>query len=121
MDHTYINGADKVLVAGGKVGKDNTPKDGKKPRAKKSFPRFLGGNLDQWRASKGDATEIGKNVICNNHGGRQYEPDKALEDVVDDEVRLADDQEERHVGPGELGELELVVALLQGGDKKDEA
>jgi hypothetical protein len=36
-------------------------------------------------------------------------------------VRLANDEEESHVGPGKLGELKLVVALLQREDEEDEA
>jgi len=36
-------------------------------------------------------------------------------------VGLDDNQVESHVGPGELLELELVVALFQGDDEEDEA
>ncbi len=72
-------------------------------------------------AAKGYAAEVGKDVVCDDHGYGEDEPDEAFEDVVDDKVRLADDEEEGHVGPGELGELELVVTLLQREDEEDEA
>ena len=71
--------------------------------------------------AKGDTAEVGKDVVRYDHTNRQNEPDEAFEDVVDDEVRLADNEEEGHVGPGELRELELVMALLQREDEKDEA
>jgi hypothetical protein len=36
-------------------------------------------------------------------------------------VRLDDDEEEGHVSPGKLRELELEVARLERTDEKDEA
>ena len=110
---THIDRADEVLVAGQEMGETNAPDDGEDPGAQKSLPCFLRRDLNQGGASKSDATEVGKDVVCDNHGYGQDEPVEALEDVVDDKVGLADNQEEGHVRPGELGELELVVALLQ--------
>lgn len=96
---------------------------GKKYRREKrelTFHSLLGTNLNQLRASERDAAYIGEDVIGNDQAHRQEEPDHAFEDIVHDEVGLDDDQVERHMGPGELGELEAVVALLQGADEEDE-
>lgn len=116
-----IDWTDEVLVAGGEVGENNTPKDGEEPRAKKPLPCLLGRNLNQWCAPKCDATEVGKNIVCDDHGRGQDEPDEALENVVDDEMGLTDNEKQGHVCPGKLGELKLVVAFLQGGDEEDES
>jgi hypothetical protein len=90
---SYINGADEVLVASHKVCERETENDGEEPRAEESFPGFLGGNFDQWRAAKSDTTDVCEDVVRYDHGDRQEEPDHAFENVVDDKVRLTDDQE----------------------------
>ena len=77
-------------------------------------------NLNQLRPPKRDSTDVGEDIIGNDQAHRQEEPDHAFEDIVHDEVGLDDDQVERHMGPGELGELETVVALLEGADEEDE-
>jgi hypothetical protein len=116
-----VDGADEELVLREEVGRQNTPDDGEEPGAKEALPCLLGRDLDELVAAEGDTAEIGEDVVRYDHTNRQDEPDKALEDVVDDEVCLADDEEECHVGPGELGELELVVAFLQREDEENEA
>jgi hypothetical protein len=102
------------------MGQANSPEDGEEPSAEESLPCLLGRDLDEGCSSEGDTTEVGKNVVCDDHGDGQNEPDEAFENVVDNEVRLSDDEEKGHMGPCELGELELVVALLKREDKKDE-
>jgi len=99
----------------------DTPDNGEEPCAEESLPCLLGRDLDEGCPSKGNTTEVGPDVVCDDHGDRQDEPDEALEDVVDDKMRLSDNEEQGHVGPGELGELELVVALLEREDEEDEA
>lgn len=118
---THIDRADEVFVARQEMRKTNAPDDGEEPGAYEALPCLLGRNLNQLRASKGDTTKVCENVVCDDHGNRQNEPVEALEDVVDDEMSLPDDQEEGHVCPGELCELELVVSLLQRVDEEDEA
>jgi hypothetical protein len=103
------------------VGQSNAPKNSEEPCAQEPFPRLLRGDLDEWCPPKSDSTEVCPNVVCYNHRDGQDEPDEAFQDVVDDEMRLSHDQEQSHVGPGELRELELVVALLQRVDEEDEA
>lgn len=116
-----VDGADEELVLREEVGCDDGPDDGEEPGADEALPGLLGRDLDQLVPPEGDAAEVGEDVVGYDHGQGQDEPDEALEDVVDDEVGLADNEEQGHVGPCELGELELVVALLQREDKEDEA
>lgn len=72
-------------------------------------------------STKGNSHEVGPNVVGDDHGGGEEEPDHALENVVHDEVGLDDDEVQSHVRPGELSKLELVVAGLERGDEEDEA
>jgi hypothetical protein len=118
---TYIDGADEVLVLRKEVCQDETPDDGEEPSTEETLPCLLGRDLDERSPSKGDAAEIGPDVVGNDHGDGQNQPDESFENVVDDKVRLADNQEQGHVRPSKLGELELVVSFLQGKDKEDES
>jgi hypothetical protein len=118
---TYVDRTDEVLVLRKNVGQADAPQNGEEPCAEKSFPGLLGRDLDQRCASEGDTTEVGKDVVRNDHGDGQNKPDEAFENVVDDEVRLSDNEEQSHVRPGELCELELVMALLEGEDEEDKA
>ncbi len=61
-----------------------------------------------------DTNEIGKNVVANDKGHRQEEPNHSLKHVVHDEMGLYYDQVESHVRPCKLGKLESVVSGLQG-------
>lgn len=103
------------------MGQANAPENGEEPRAEETFPCLLGRDLDERRSAECDAAKVGENVVCNDHGHGQNEPDEALKDVVDNEMRLSDDEEEGHVSPRKLSELELVVPLLEGKYEKNEA
>lgn len=118
---TYIDGADEVLVLGQEVCQANAPENGEEPRAEETLPCFLGRDLDERRPPERDAAQVREDVVGYDHRDWQDEPDESLKDVVDDEVRLSDNQEQGHVGPRELGKLELVVALLEGKHEEDEA
>jgi hypothetical protein len=82
---------------------------------------LLRANLNKLRAAEGDATDVCEDVVGDDKTDWQEKPDHALENVVHDKVRLHDDQVESHVGPGELSELELVVALLERTDEEHKA
>jgi hypothetical protein len=116
---TYIDRAYEVLVASHDIGQTNTENDGEEPRAEETLPRLLWRNLDQRRAAEGNTTDIRKDVVCDDHGNRQEEPDHPLENVVDDKMSLAHNQEEGHVSPGKLCELELVMPLLERANEED--
>lgn len=117
----YVHRADKVSRPHQQVRKEHPKQDRHDPRPHEALDRLLGRDLDELRAPERDAAHVGEDVVCDDERGGQEEPDHALEDVVHDEVGLDDDEVEGHVGPGELGELELVVAGLEGGDEEDEA
>jgi hypothetical protein len=118
---TYVDRADEVLVLREDMGQANAPQDSEEPCAEESLPCLFGRDLDKRCASEGNTTEVSKDVVGNDHGDGQDEPDEAFKNVVDDKVRLSDNEEEGHVRPGKLSELEFVVALLQGEDEEDEA
>jgi hypothetical protein len=118
---TYIDGTDKVLVSHEYVRHGEAEDDGQDPCADEAFDCFLGRELDELGAAEGDAADVGEDVIGDDEGDGQEEPDHAFEDVVHDKVGLYHDQVEGHVRPGELGELESVVALLQRADEEHEA
>lgn len=63
--------------------------------------------------AESDAADVGEDVVGDDEGYGEEEPDHAFENVVHDEVGLDDDEVEGHVCPCELGELESVVAFLQ--------
>lgn len=103
------------------MGEQNSEKDGEEPCAQEPFPGLLGGNLDQRSPPKRDTTEVGPNIVCYDHGHGQEEPDHSFKDVVDDKMRLPDDEEEGHVSPSKLRELEFVMVLLERAYEEDEA
>lgn len=116
-----IDGADEVLVPHQHVRDEVSEDNGADPRAKESFNRLLGRQLNQLRTAKCNAADIGEDIISNDQRCRQEEPDHALENVVHHEVSLDHDQVQGHVGPGKLSELKSVVSLLQRADEEDEA
>lgn len=118
---SHVNRANKVLGSHHQVDEDQSPKDRHDPGADETLHRLLGGQLDELRTTKGDTADVGKDVVGDDESGGDEEPDHALEDVVHDEVGLEDDEVQGHVRPGEVGELELVVAGLEGCDEEDEA
>ena len=116
-----VDRADEVLVAHEDVGHKEAEDDGADPGADEAFDSLFGGELDQLGAAEGDAADVGEDVVGDDEADGEEEPDHALEDVVHDEVGLHHDQVEGHVGPAELGELESVVAFLEGADEEDKA
>ena len=86
-----------------------------------TFNGLLGADLDQLRTAESDTADVREDIVGDDQADGQEEPDHALEDVVHDEVRLHNDQVKSHVGPGELSELELVVALLERANEEHEA
>lgn len=104
-----------------RVSYQHAKEDCHDPSSDKSFDSLLGGQLDQRSLAPEESKDVGPNVVGNHQGGRQEEPDQTLKDVVDDEVTLADDKQEGHVGPSKLRELEAIMTLLQIGDKEHKA
>ena len=118
---TYVDRADEILVPHQNVREQQAKDDGEDPRTQETFNRLLGRDLNQLGPSEGYAADVGENVVRDDQRNGEEEPYHALEDVVHDEVGLDNNEVQRHVSPGELGELELVVPLLQRSDEEDEA
>ena len=116
-----VDRADEVLVVAEEVNNEHTPDNSEEPGAEEALPCLLGRDLNEGCPSKRDTAEVGKDVVGDDHGHGENEPDKSLKDVVDDKVRLSNDEEKGHVRPSKLGELELVVALLERTNEEDEA
>lgn len=116
-----VDRANEVLAAHEQVGEEDGKDHGHDPGADETLDRLLGAQLDELCPAKGDAADVGKDIIGDDQGGGQEEPKHALEDVVHDKVCLDHDQVESHVRPGKVGELELEVAGLEIGNEEDEA
>lgn len=118
---TYVNGANEVFVAHENV-RHGEPEDNRQhPCPDETFDRLLWRKLDELRAAKGDAADVGKDVIGDHQRGREEKPDHSLENVVHDEMRLHDNEVKRHMRPSKLRELKTIMALLERANKKDEA
>ena len=116
-----VDRANEILGAHQDVGQAKSEDDSENPSTNETFDGLFGTDLDELGATKGDATDVGEDVVGNDKSGREEEPDHALEDVVHDEMSLDDNQVKSHVSPGELLELELVVALFKRDDEEDKA
>lgn len=116
-----FHGADEVVESVEEDGEDDAPDDGADPGSKEALDGLFGRDGNELVLAKSDATQVGENVVGNDEAGGHKEPEKTLEDVVDDEVGLDHAKQQSHVGEAELGELEPVVVLFQGGDKEHKA
>ena len=117
----YIYWADEVFVPHQYVRHGKSEDDCTDPRSNKTLNSLLGWKLDELGTTEGNATDVGEDVVGDNQRCREEEPDHTLENVVHDEMGLYDDQVESHVRPGELGELEAVVAFLERANKEDKS
>jgi hypothetical protein len=118
---TYIDWADEVFVSHQDVGQDKTEDDGEQPSAQEALYCLFRGQLDQLGAAKCDTTNVREDVVGDDEGDREEEPNHSLKDVVHDEMGLNNNQIERHMGPGKLSELEFEVTLLKRSHEEDEA
>jgi hypothetical protein len=97
--------------------KDN----GHDPATNEPLDRLLGRKFDQRRFAPEEPKDVGPDIVSNDKGTWEEKPDETLKDVVDDKMALANDQQQRHVCPCELGELEAIVTLLQVSNEEDKA
>lgn len=115
----YIYWADEVLVPHQYVRHGKSEDDRTDPRSNETLNSLLRRKLDELGTTKGNATDVSEDIVGDNQGCWEEEPDHPLENVVHYEMGLYDDQVESHVCPGELGELEAVVAFLERANKED--
>ena len=76
--------------------------DGHDPATNKSLDSFLGRQLDKGSLAPEESENVRPDIVGNDERDGQEEPDQTFKDVVDNEVRLADNQQERHMGPCKL-------------------
>ena len=114
----YIHGADEVFVSHQDIRHGKSKDDRTDPRSHKTLNSLLRRQLDELGTAKGNATDVGEDIVGDDQGCWEEEPDHTLENVVHDEMGLYDNEVEGHVRPGELGELEAVVTFFKGCDKE---
>jgi hypothetical protein len=104
-EERYLDRTDHVLILGEEPS-DPTPNNNRtNPSPYESLYRLLGRKTNKRRPSPNHATNIGKDIICDDEADGKKEPNESLENGVDDKVSLENDKEEGHVRPAELGEL----------------
>lgn len=116
-----VHRADEVVVSHEHIREEDTEDDREDPRANEALYCLLWGQLNELSASESYTTKVCEDVVANDKGNWQKEPDHPFEDVVHNKMRLDNDKIERHMRPCKLGELESVVAGLKGCDEENEA
>jgi hypothetical protein len=106
-----------MLLSAHKVGGQHGADGG----ADEALPGLLGGELDEGRAAKEEADEVGGDVVDDDEGHGEQEPEDALVHVGHREAGLGEHHEQDHVRPRVLPELVLVQPLLQAQDERDRA
>jgi len=98
-------GAQEVLVAKQHLRKENAENEGGGESTDESLPCLLRRKFDQRRLTEEETPHVGHDVVEDNDGDGEEEPNKAFEDVLDDQLRLGDDHQKSHVCPTEHDEL----------------
>ena len=111
-DSTYIDWTDEIRIASHDVGEQKAMNHREEPGTEEAFPGLLGRDLNQGGSSESNTAQVCEDVVRDDHSHRQKKPDHAFHYVVDNKMGLSDDQEQCHMRPRELGELELVVPFL---------
>lgn len=97
-----LDWADHVWISQEQRRKEHAKDDGHDPATNKSLNSFLGRQLDKRSLAPEEAENVRPDIVGNDERDGQEEPDQTLKDIVDNEVTLADNQQERHMGPCKL-------------------
>lgn len=89
---TYVDRANEVLVLRQDGGHSKAEDDSEEPGAEEAFPSLLWGDFDQRGPTERDTAEVSEDVVRDDHGHGQEEPNEAFKNIVDHEVGLADDE-----------------------------
>jgi hypothetical protein len=108
----YIDWTYEVFVPHQNIGHTNSKDNGKNPSSYKTFHRLLRREFYELCTAKCNATNVCKDIIANDQGDGQEEPDHSFKDIVHDKVRLNDNEVQSHMRPRELSELETVMTCL---------
>lgn len=87
-DAKVPDGTDHVVEAHEEGAPDDGEDDGAEKCADEPFDGLLWGEFDEGSAADGDSPDVGEDVVADDEGGGDPEPDHAFEDVVDDEVAI---------------------------------
>jgi hypothetical protein len=109
---SYIDWAYKIFVPHQNVGHADSKYDGENPSANKSFHGLLWREFDELCTAECDATNIGKDIIANDQGDGQEEPNHSFKDIIHDKVGLNHNKVKSHVCPCKLSKLESIVPRL---------
>lgn len=121
VDSEVDSRADHVIEAHEEGSPSETEEEGADKRTEEALDCLLGRQLDQRGAAKGLAADVCKDVVADDERCRDKEPDKTLEDVVDNKVAGNNDNQQRNVDPAEQGELLTKVLTLEVGHESDKA
>lgn len=106
------------------TSRDEGDNDGDDSGTKETFPGLIGRQLGQRTvnklASKGHADKVGHNIVTDDHGVGQHEPEEAVINVDRNNARLNDNAQEGHQHPGQLTELVLDSVLAKRRDEQQE-
>ena len=83
------------------------------PTPDETFPRLLRRQFDQLRLPEEEAENVGEDVVADDHGDREEEPDEAGQHVLHDEMRRREHNDQRQHVPAEERKLHLVEVLTQ--------
>ena len=89
---TYVYGADEVFVPHQHIGHSKTKDDCAYPGAHESFHGLFWRKLDELCFAESNTADVGEDVVRDDEGCWEKEPDHALEYIVHDEMGLDDDQ-----------------------------
>ena len=67
-----------------------------------SLPRLLRRQLDQRSFAEEEAKQVRHDVVRHDHRDGNHEPDQSFKHVLDNEIGLRHDDQQRHVCPREL-------------------
>lgn len=89
---TYIYGANEVFVPHQHIGHSEAEDDCTDPSADESFHCLFWGKLDKLCLAKSNAADVGEDVVRDDEGCWEEEPNHAFEYIVHDEMGLDYDQ-----------------------------
>ena len=93
---------------------EQSGKDGRhNPCANEALHRFLGRELNKLGPAKRDSTDVGPDIVGDDQGRGEKEPEHSLKHIVHDKMRLHNDEEQRDVGPAKLSKLKFEVSCLE--------
>lgn len=99
----------------------NTEEDSEHPCTDEALDGLLWRERNQLRSAKGDSTDVSPNVVRDDQRSRHEEPKHAFENVIHHKMGLPDNEQQAHVCPGKLRELESVLPFLQRDDEEHKA